>query len=104
MMIEPDVTGHADFVVARPEENVAAVEAGIFIQGVAVLEGHHCATVVFPQFEVDNTGNGVGTVSGRRAIFQNFDALNGRKRNGIQIDETAQTWTAAWIWHDTAAV
>src|SRR5438874_7483037 len=99
MVIEPDVTGDAHFVVANSKENVAIVEAGIFIQRVAVFEGQLCATIIFIELDVDNTGNRIRPVSGRCTIFQNFDTLNGCKRNGEQIDETA-----TWKPHDTAAI
>src|SRR6266404_6810870 len=98
-MIEPDVTGDAHFIVANSKENVAVVETSVFIQRVAVLEGQLCATVVFIELDVDNARNRIRSVGGRSAVFQNFDALNGRKRNGIQIDETGSGEP-----HDTAAI
>src|SRR6266404_8970978 len=99
MVIEKDVTGDAHFVVANSKENVAVVETSVFIQGVAVLEGYLCAPIIFIELDVDNARNRIRSVGGRRAIFQNLDALNGRKRNGIQIDETGKR-----IIRDTAAI
>src|SRR6266404_6268133 len=99
MVIEKDVTGDAHFVVANSKENVAVVETGVFIQGVAVLEGYLCAPIIFIELDVDNARNCIRPVGGRRAVLQNFDALNGRKRDGIQIGVTSR-----WITRNTAAI
>src|SRR5258707_6018940 len=98
-MIEPDVTGDAHFIVANSKENVAVVETSVFIKRVAVLKGYLCRAIIFIELDVDNAGNRIRSVGGRRAVLQNLDALNGRKRNGIQIDETG-----AGEPHDTAAI
>src|SRR6266487_1088197 len=96
MVIEPDVTGDAHLIVANSKENVAAIETRILIQGVAVFEGQLCPTIIFIELDVDNAGNRIRPVGGRRAIFQNFDALNGGKRNAIQIDESAAAGRVRW--------
>ena len=36
--------------------------------------------------EVHNTANGIGSVNGRRAVFQDFDALKRSHRNLVHID------------------
>ena len=46
-------------------------------------------TEIFPQVDIDHTSHGVRTVNGRSARLQNFDALNRRERDGIDIDKGA---------------
>ena len=86
-MVEKDVTGDTCFVVARAEKNVAAILACVFIKRVTIIQGQLSATIVFIELDVYHAGNCVRSESGGSAIFQNFDALNGCDRNGIQIEE-----------------
>ena len=104
MVIEKDVTGDAHLIVANPKENVAVVETGVFIQGVAVFEGQLCPTIVFIELEVDNASNRIRSVGGRSAIFQDFDALNGWKRNGIQVSESSAATTESWKRRNATAI
>ncbi len=69
MVIEKHVTSDAYFVVANPEQHVAAVDCRVFIQGVAIFHGHLRATVIFIQLEVHHAGNRIRSISGRSAIF-----------------------------------
>src|ERR1041385_1562639 len=86
-MIEKDVAGNAHLVVTCAKENVATIQTGVFIKRVSVLQSDLGATVVFPQLDIYNASHRIRSVSGRCPIFQYFDALNGWKRNGVQIDE-----------------
>src|SRR5712692_1981946 len=104
MVIEKHVTSDAHFVVTNPEEDIAAVEGGVFIQGVAVIEGHLRATVVFIQLEVHHASNRVRPVSGGSAIFQNLDALDSRKGKANQIHESAAGECPKRKRGDTAAI
>ena len=104
MVIEKHVTADARFVVANPEENVAVIFACVFIQGVAISQGHLSATIVFIELEVDHAGNRIRSVSGRSAVFQNFDALGSRNGNAIQIDETEAGVGSPGEVSDTAAI
>ena len=83
MVIEKDVASDTCFVVARAEENVAAVKGGVFIQCVAVIKRQLRATIVFVEPDVDHAGNRIRSVARRSGIFQNFNALNSRNGNGI---------------------
>src|SRR5947199_4630492 len=104
MVIEKHVTADTRFVVANPEENVAVIFARVFIQGVAISQGHLSATIVFIELEVDHAGNRIRSVSGRSAVFENFDALGGRNGNAIQIDETEAGVGGPGEVSDTAAI
>src|SRR2546423_4955917 len=84
-MIEKNVTGNLHFVVANTEEDVTLINGRVFIDGVAVLQGHLSAPVIFPELQVHDTCNRIGAVGGGRAILQNLDALNSRQRNSKQV-------------------
>ena len=84
-----DVTGNGHFVVTNTEEDVGLIEPGIFGYGVAIILRDLGPTEIFPQVDIDHTGHGVRTVNGGSARLQNFDALNRRERDGIDIDKGA---------------
>src|SRR5439155_2158883 len=55
---------------------------------VAVLD--HCfraVLIIVTQLDVDHAGDGVCAIRGGGAVFQNLDAIDRSRRNGIQIDE-----------------
>ena len=68
-MIKEDVTNDAHLVVACSKENVATVEAGIFIQGIAVIQGQLGAAVICVGLEVDHAGNRIGSIGSGSPIL-----------------------------------
>src|SRR5206468_9330300 len=61
--------------------------AGVFIEGIAVLDPRLRAIVIVSHLEVHDTSHRVRTVSGGGAVFKNFDALDSGLGNRIQIHE-----------------
>jgi hypothetical protein len=53
----------------------------------AILDAEFYAFEVFAHDEVDDAGNGVGAVHGGRTTGQNFNALDQRDRDRVQIGE-----------------
>src|SRR5260370_39964998 len=104
MVIEKHVTSDAYFVVANPEQNVAVIFGCVFIQRVAIPQGHLRATIIFPELEVHHAGNRIRPVSGGSTIFQNLDALDSRNEKANQIDETAARVGPPRKRGDTAAI
>ena len=41
-----------------------------------------------PELDVDHAGDGICAVSGRSAVLQDFNALDRRARDGIEIDKS----------------
>ena len=79
--------GNGDLTIqtshAAPDINLADVSIGV---GGVAIEGEEfrsfvgCFARTVDQDEVDDTGNGVRTVNGRGAIFQNLGAGKGANR------------------------
>ena len=82
MLVIPYVTSDTSLVVAHSEEEVPLVLGRVFVQRVAVLEGHLGAAIIFIELEVHHAGNRIRSVSGRSAILQNLNALNRCDGNG----------------------
>ena|SRR5881394_731292 len=99
-MKEKDVAVDACLVVAGAKENIATINGSVLVQGVAIIQTQLRAAIIFVQLDVNHAGNRVRPRSGRSAIFQNFNALHGRKWNGVQVEEAG----ASWIRRDTAAI
>src|SRR5437762_14274279 len=97
-MKEKDVAVDAGLVGAGAKENIASINGSVLVQGVAIIQTRWRAAIIFVQRDVSHAGNRVCPVSGRSAIFQNFNALHGRKWNGVQVV------TVARIRRDTAAI
>ena len=64
MVIVKHVTSYTRFVVAHPEQNVAVIFGCVFIERVAIPQGHLSAAVVFIELEIDHAGNRVCSVGG----------------------------------------
>src|SRR5204863_6723878 len=86
-VIEIYHTSHVGLSIAHTEEERGRVFTTVFVERVAIFEGHFRAMIIMTQLDVDDTRDGIRTVGGRGAILQNFDALNRRRWNRIQIDE-----------------
>src|SRR5438034_9037469 len=89
MVIVKDVTGNGHLVVTNTKEDVGLIEPGIFGYGIAIVLRDLGPTEIFPEVDIDHTGYGVRTVHGRSARLQNFDALNRRHRDRIDIEKRA---------------
>jgi len=103
-VIEKHVTSDTRFVVAHPEEKVAEILGCVFIQRVAILQGHLSATVVFIELEVHHAGNRVCPVGGRSAIFQDFNALDSRNGKANQIHEAGARVGTPGKWRNATAI
>ena len=84
-----DVTGNGHLVVTNTKEHVRLIKPRVFVQGVAIVLRKLGSTEIFPEVDIDHTSHGVRTVHGRSARLQNFDALNRRERDRIDIDKGA---------------
>ena len=82
VVLEENVTSYVHFVVTDTEQDIALKDSRVFIEGVAVLQRHLRATVIFLELQVDHTRDGIGAVSGGSAILQNLNALNRCDGNG----------------------
>src|SRR4051794_20405955 len=82
---------------ANTEDGRCVEFAGVFIEGIAVLDPRLRAIIIVTHLEVHDTRYGVRAIGGGRAVFQNFDALNGSLGNRIQIDKhhIHQAWVVA---------
>src|SRR5207237_8155483 len=94
----------ARLTVANTKAECAVVSTSLFIPGVAVFAGPRCPTLVSIELEVDNGSNRIRSVGGRSAIFQDFDALNGWKRNGVQVSESSAATTESWKRRNATAI
>src|SRR5436853_7302481 len=103
-MIEEDVTGDLHLVVAHTEEHVTLINGRVFIDGVAVLQRHLSAAVIFPELQIHDTCNRVGAVGGGRAVLQNFDALNSRQWNSKQVLKGSDAALAYWVGSNPPAI
>src|SRR5205807_7036927 len=60
----------------------------ILVLRVAVLDARFGAVlIIVTQLDVDHAGDGVCAIRGGGAVFQNLDAIDRSRRNGIEIDE-----------------
>ena len=75
-------------VAVAGQQGGAAVHAAARFGGIGGGRRFHAVVIGF-QNEVDHAADGVGTVDGRRAVFQNFHARNGAHRNRVQVDRLA---------------
>ena len=73
--------------ITYAEDGGSSVLTRVFVERIAVLDGSFGAIIVVPHLDVDHTGHGVRAVSGRGAVFQDFNALDGGLGDRIQIDE-----------------
>jgi len=66
-------------------------------RGIAVLDPRLRAIVIVTHLEVHDTRYRIRTIGGGRAVFQNFNALNGSLGNRIQIDKhhIHEAWVVA---------
>src|SRR4029077_14984238 len=69
------------------KQNVASINCRIFVQGVAVLQRHLCSPIIFPELQVNDSGDRICAVSGGGPVFENLNALDCRQRNGKQVLE-----------------
>src|SRR5438270_6110487 len=86
-MIEKDITGNLQLVITDTKQNVTLINCGVFIDGVAVLQGDLGAAEIFPELEVHHAGHSVSAVRRRGPILQDFNALDRRQWNGKQVLE-----------------
>ena len=66
--------------------DIAAGGFAITFVPLAVIEVDQSTFQVAAGDHVDHTGNGVGAIDRRGAVFQHFDTLDDAERNGVQID------------------
>ena len=76
MLIIENVTGNTRCVGAHPKEDVPFILRCVFIQRVAILDGHLRASIIFVEVKVHHAGNRIRAVGGRSAILQNVNALD----------------------------
>src|SRR3954464_1541801 len=86
MIVIKDASNIGIFI-PNTEDSRCVEFAGVFIEGIAVLDSRLRAVVIVTHLEIDNTGYRVRAIRGGRAVFQNFNAFNGGLGNRIQIDE-----------------
>src|SRR5262249_14236199 len=89
MVIVKDVTGNRYLVVTNTKEHVGLIETGVVGYGVAIVLRDLDSTEIFPEMDIDHTSHGIRAVHGRSTRLQNFDALDRRERDGIDIDKGA---------------
>src|SRR5205085_888350 len=90
VMVEvKDVTGNGHLVIPNTKEDVRLISTGVVGYGVAIIFRHLDPSEIFPQLDIDHPSHGVRAVHRRSARLQNFDALNRRHRDGIDIDKGA---------------
>ncbi len=74
-------------LVAATEDDISAklrrIAVGVREVAYLVL----CADVILAKDDVHHTCHRVRAVNGRSAVLEDFDALDGRERNRIQVDE-----------------
>src|SRR4029077_1879047 len=105
MMKEIDVTSDAYLIIAGPEEDIATVKASVFVQRIAVIKGYLRTAIIFIQFNVYHPSNRICSVGRGSTIFQDFNALDGSKRNRVQINEgTASIACARRIGRNPATI
>ena len=75
------------FPVSRAEKERGVEFSRVFIGRVAVLDRRLSAVIIPIAVDVYHARHRVGAVGGRRAILQDFNALDRRLRNRVQIDE-----------------
>ena len=80
--------GDVGSVIADAENRRGDGLTRILVLRVAVLDARFGAVlIIVTQLDVDHAGDGVRAISGGCAVFQNLDAIDRSRGNGIQIDE-----------------
>src|SRR5947207_13357752 len=102
-MVVVDCTGDVRRSVAYSEEERGIFCARVFIGCVPVLELRLRAAIIVKALDVYHSRYRIGAVGGGRAILQDFNALDGRFRNRIQVDEDDAS-VARGIRRDPAAI
>ena len=107
----PQVFGRTDLFLLEPRRAnnplrtiAAATETQVDAAGtatlevvVAVLNVDMAALGALLGDDVDHAGNCIGTVERGRAVFQYFDALHDRQRNGVQVHRRAYARAGGFI-------
>src|ERR1051326_3032513 len=65
MLIKENVTSNTGRVVAYPKEEIAPVLSCVFVERVAILDRHLCATIIFIEVKIHDARNCVRAVSSR---------------------------------------
>ena len=96
MIVIQDASNVGIFV-ANTEDGRCVEFAGVFIEGIAVLDSRLRAIVIMTHLEVHDARYRVRAIGGGSAVFQNLDGLNGSLGNRIQIDKhhIHEAWVVA---------
>ena len=70
----------------------------------AIPAADFAALEILAQDDVDHAGDGVGTVDGRGAILEDFDALDGGGGNGVDVGEVLLGAVGQAVFGDALAV
>ncbi len=80
--------GDVGGVIADAENCLSDELTRILVLCVAVLHARFRAVlIIVTQLDVDHPGDGVCAIRGGGPVFQNLDAIDRSRRDGIQIDE-----------------
>jgi hypothetical protein len=72
---------------SRDRNRALAQEAAGVIRGVLEMGIDFSALVILAEDDVDDAGNGIRNLDGRRSVGQDLDALHGGEGDKIEIDE-----------------
>ena len=77
---------------------------GVLVRGVAVVQRDLSAIGTAAEFDIDDTGDGIGAVDGGRTVFEDFHAVHGGKRNGVKVDESGRSTGPDGVVGDATAI
>src|SRR5262245_24114090 len=103
-MIVVDDTSDVGISIANAENDVGPEFARVFVQRVAIRDLRLHAFVIMAQLDVNDARDRVRTVGGGSAVFQNFNALDGRFRNGTQVEERGGSAITDWVRRHATAI
>ena len=87
-MIKIQNAGDKSVAIANSEKERRGKFARIFIERVSVIDARFRSAIIVSQLDIDHARDGVRAVNGRGTVFQNFNALDRRLRNGVEIDKS----------------
>ena len=88
----------------KPNEPHPRMSLPSRVAGLAVRAADRCADVALAQNDVDHAAYRVSAVDGRRALLQNFDAIDRLQGQRVEVDEVAGAVVSEAIGRHATAV
>ena len=84
--LQRDAAGDFPAIFRQAGENADRLTERVVRQGIREGDVNRRALIVFLQDHVEHAGDRIGTVDRGRAVLQILDALDGRRRNAVEVE------------------